>query len=285
MLVCQAVTDTTVILLPGEGTRMEDASVTVSTEGDVATVTLNRPAARNALSKETAETLTAQFESLVESDARCVVLEGAGPAFCAGGDIDAMLEGVTGDQPPAKRVELVVSALHEAIRTVHSFPLPVVAKIDGPAFGAGAGLALACDLQVASTDGQIGFGFRRVGLASDSGVSYFLPRIVGPNKAKELLFTGELLDARSAAELGLFTRVFDAETFESEVSALVADIASGPTVALGHAKRLVNRSLDSSLEQALENEATAQGVAFTTEDHEEGASAFVEKRDPEFQGQ
>lgn len=284
MLVCQAVTDTTVILLPGEGTRMEDASVTVSTEGDVATVTLNRPAARNALSKETAETLTAQFESLVESDARCVVLEGAGPAFCAGGDIDAMLEGVTGDQPPAKRVELVVSALHEAIRTVHSCPLPVVAKIDGPAFGAGAGLALACDLQVASTDGQIGFGFRRVGLASDSGVSYFLPRIVGPNKAKELLFTGELLDARSAAELGLFTRVFDAETFESEVSALVADIASGPTVALGHAKRLVNRSLDSSLEQALENEATAQGVAFTTEDHEEGATAFVEKRDPEFQG-
>ncbi|MDT3435287.1 enoyl-CoA hydratase-related protein [Haloarcula sp. 1CSR25-25] len=284
MLVCQAVTDTTVILLPGEGTRMEDASVTVSTEGDVATVTLNRPAARNALSKGTAETLTAQFESLVESDARCVVLEGAGPAFCAGGDIDAMLEGVTGDQPPAKRVELVVSALHEAIRTVHSCPLPVVAKIDGPAFGAGAGLALACDLQVASTDGQIGFGFRRVGLASDSGVSYFLPRIVGPNKAKELLFTGELLDARSAAELGLFTRVFDAETFESEVSALVADIASGPTVALGHAKRLVNRSLDSSLEQALENEATAQGVAFTTEDHEEGATAFVEKRDPEFQG-
>jgi len=284
MLVCQAVTDTTVILLPGEGTRMEDASVTVSTEGDVATVTLNRPAARNALSKETAETLTAQFESLVESDARCVVLEGAGPAFCAGGDIDAMLEGVNDDQPPAERVEVVVSALHEAIRTVHSCPLPVVAKIDGPAFGAGAGLALACDLQVASTDGQIGFGFRRVGLASDSGVSYFLPRIVGPNKAKELLFTGELLDADSAAELGLFTRVFDAEAFESEVSALVDDIASGPTVALGHAKRLVNRSLDSSLEQALENEATAQGVAFTTADHEEGATAFVEKRDPEFQG-
>lgn len=285
MLVRQAVTDTTVIFPPGESPPMEDATVTVSIEGAVATVTLNRPAARNALSKATAEALTDRFESVADSEARCVVLEGAGPAFCAGGDIDAMLEGVDDDQPPAERVEVVVSALHEAIRTVHSCPLPVVARLDGPAFGAGAGLALACDLQVASTDAKIGFGFRQVGLACDSGVSYFLPRIVGPNKAKELLFTGDLLDAETAHELGLFTQVFDAETFESEASALVDDIASGPTVALGHAKRLVNRSLDSSLEQALENEATAQGVAFTTDDHEEGATAFVEKRDPEFRGQ
>jgi enoyl-CoA hydratase/carnithine racemase len=285
MLVWRVVTDTTVIFQPGERTRMEDATVTVSTEGEVATVTLNRPEARNALSKATAEALIDRFESAADSDARCVVLEGAGPAFCAGGDINAMLEGVNDDQPPAERVELVVSSLHEAIRTVHSCPLPVVAKIDGPAFGAGAGLALACDLQVASTDAEIGFGFRQVGLASDSGVSYFLPRIVGPNKAKELLFTGELLDAETARELGLFTQVFDAATFESEVSDLVDNIAAGPTVALGHAKRLVNRSLDSSLEQALESEATAQGVAFTTDDHVEGTTAFVEKRDPDFRGQ
>ncbi|WP_336339069.1 enoyl-CoA hydratase/isomerase family protein [Haloarcula brevis] len=285
MLVWQAVTDTTVISPPGERTRMDDTTVTASTDGAVATVTLNRPDARNALSKATAEALTDRFESVADGDARCVVLEGAGPAFCAGGDINAMLEGVDGDQPPAERVEQVVSSLHEAIRTVHSCPLPVVAEIDGPAFGAGAGLALACDLQVASTDAQIGFGFRRVGLASDSGVSYFLPRIVGPNKAKELLFTGELLDAEAAHELGLFTQVFDAESFDSAASALVEDIASGPTVALGHAKRLVDRSLDSSLEQALENEATAQGLVFTTDDHEEGATAFVENREPEFRGQ
>ncbi len=285
MLVWQALTDTTVIFPPVESHHMEDATVTLSVDDGIATVTLNQPESRNALSAELAEALTAQFESVTDSDARCVVLEGAGPAFCAGGDINAMLQGVKHDRPPAAQVELVVSSLHEAIRTVHSCPLPVVAKIDGPAFGAGAGLALACDIQVASTAGQIGFGFRQVGLASDSGVSYFLPRIVGPNKAKELLFTGELLDAEAAGKLGLFTRVFDAETFESEFSELVTDIAAGPTVALGHAKRLVNRSLDSSLEQALENEATAQGVAFTTDDHEEGATAFIEKRDPEFTGQ
>jgi len=285
MLVCQALTDTTVILPPVKCPHMEDATVTQSVDDGIATITLNQPESRNALSAELADALTATFESVTDSDARCVVLEGAGPAFCAGGDINAMLQGVKHDRSPATQVELVVSSLHEAIRTVHSCPLPIVAKIDGPAFGAGAGLALACDTQVASTDAQIGFGFRQVGLASDSGVSYFLPRIVGPNKAKELLFTGELLDASAAEELGLFTRVFDTETFESAFSELVTDIAAGPTVALSHAKRLVNRSLDSSLEQALENEATAQGLAFTTDDHEEGTTAFVEKRDPEFTGQ
>lgn len=277
-------TVTTVISMPGMHTAMGDEPVTLSVTADVATVTLNRPDTRNALSKAMAEALTDRFETIAKSDARCVVLDGTGPAFCAGGDIEAMLDGISGDQPPAERIEQIVSALHSAIKAVHTCHLPVVAKIDGPAFGAGAGLALACDVQLASSDAEIGFGFRRVGLAIDSGVSYFLPRLVGPNKAKELVFTGDLLDADTAHELGLVTRVFESDSFDEEVSNVVETIAEGPTVALSQAKQLLDRSMDVTLEQALENEATAQGLAFTTRDHREGATAFAERREPEFEG-
>lgn len=277
-------TVTTVISMPSMHIAMGDEPVTLSVTADVATVTLNRPDTRNALSKAMAEALTDRFETIAESDARCVVLDGTGPAFCAGGDIEAMLDGITGDQPPAERIEQIVSALHSAIKAVHTCHLPVVAKIDGPAFGAGAGLALACDVQLASSDAEIGFGFRRVGLAIDSGVSYFLPRLVGPNKAKELVFTGDLLDADTAHELGLVTRVFESDSFDEEVSNVVETIAEGPTVALSQAKQLLDRSMDVTLEQALENEATAQGLAFTTRDHREGATAFAERREPEFEG-
>ncbi|MFC7019085.1 MULTISPECIES: enoyl-CoA hydratase/isomerase family protein [Haloarcula] len=250
----------------------------------VATVTLNRPDLRNALDVDTARTLVGRFETIADSDARCVVLEGAGEAFCAGGDIGAMVEGVATDVPPADRVEHAARAINDAVAAVYDCRLPVVAKLDGAAFGAGAGLALACDVQLASPDAALGFGFRRVGLAVDSGISYFLPRLVGPNKAKELVFTGETVGADEALELGLVTRVFDDGTFASEVTAMVETIASGPTVALTQSKRLVDRGVESSFEQALDREATAQGVAFTTRDHDEGARAFMEQRDPEFEG-
>ncbi len=263
---------------------MSADDVVLDITGDVATVTLNRPDVRNALAVDTARELTDRFETIADSDARCVVVEGAGPAFCAGGDIGAMIEGVAEDQPPADRAELVVSAINAAVESVYDCRLPVVAKIDGPTFGAGAGLALACDLQLASPEAKIGFGFRQVGLAIDSGVSYSLPRVVGPNKAKELVFTGELLDADAARELGIFTRLFEEGSFEEGVENLVTTIAEGPTVALTQAKRLLDRGSEGTFEQALDREATAQGLAFTTDDHEEGATAFMEQRDPEFEG-
>jgi len=262
---------------------MTDDAVRLTVEDGVATVTLDRPEERNALAGPTAERLTDRFDTIADSDARCVVVRGSGSAFCAGGDVGAMVDGVARDVPASDRMAFV-SALHDAIEAVHDCRLPVVAAIDGPAFGAGAGLALACDIQLASTDAKIGFGFRRVGLAVDSGVSYHLPRIVGPNKAKELVFTGELLDADTARELGVFTRLFDTDEFESGVENIVGTIADGPTVALGQAKRLIDRGAASTFEEALDREAAAQGVAFTTADHEEGATAFIEHRSPEFDG-
>lgn len=262
---------------------MTDDAVLLTVEDGVATVTLNRPDERNALAEPTAARLVERFETVADSDARCVVVRGAGSAFCAGGDVGAMVDGVERDVPVAQRVALV-SAIHDAIEAVHDCPLPVVAAIDGAAFGAGAGLALACDIQLASPDAKIGFGFRRVGLAVDSGVSYHLPRIVGPNKAKELVFTGELLDADAARELGIFTRLFETDAFEDGVANLVATIAEGPTVALTEAKGLIDRGGASTFEEALDREAAAQGLAFTTDDHAEGTTAFMAQRPPEFEG-
>lgn len=263
---------------------MPDDAVHLDIDDGVATVTLDRRAVRNALTAPMATQLRERFGRLAESDARCVVLTGAGSAFCAGGDIGAMVNGVESDLPAVERMESFVTALQDAIEAVHDCRLPVVAKVDGPVLGAGSGLALACDVQLASPDAKIGFGFRQVGLAVDSGVSYFLPRLVGPNKAKELVFTGEVIDADTARELGIFTRLFERDAFEAGVANIVSTIADGPTVALTQAKRAIDRGTESTFEAALEREATMQGVVFTTDDHVEGTTAFIEQREPEFEG-
>lgn len=262
---------------------MSKQEVLVDIEDEVARITLNRPDARNALSAPAADELVAAIDTAEDSSARCVVLQSNGNAFCAGGDVHAMIESIEQDVSPAERVELVVGAVNRSIRRVYECRLPTVAKIDGPAFGAGAGLAIACDLQLASPAAKISFGFRRVGLSIDSGVSHILPRLVGLNTAKELVFTGELIDADRARELGLFTRVFEADSFEAGVDNMVETIAAGPTVALSASKRLLNHQ-SNSFDAATSREANAQGVAFGTADHEEGAQAFVEGREPAFEG-
>jgi enoyl-CoA hydratase/carnithine racemase len=170
------------------------------------------------------------------------------------------------------------------MQRVDEFPLYTVAKIDGPAVGAGAALSLACDIQVASERSVVGFVFRNVGLAIDNGASHFLPRVVGENVAKELAATGELVDAERAEELGLLNHVYPVESFEDEADALVKEIATGPTVALRHTKRLIDRGADADLADALADEAIAQAAVMETDDHREGVEAFLEKRDPEFEG-
>jgi enoyl-CoA hydratase/carnithine racemase len=276
--------DSRVIVARTDVGGMTDDAVLLTVADGVATVTLDRPDERNALAEPTAARLVERFDAIADSDARCVVLRGTGSAFCAGGDVAAMVNGVDSDLSATERMG-AVEAVNDAVAAVHDCRLPVVAAIDGPAFGAGAGLALACDLQLASPDAKIGFGSRRLGLPLDGGVSYFLPRVVGPNKAKELVFTGELLDADRARELGIFTRLFERDSFEEGVENLVETIASGPTVALSEAKRLIDRGMAATFEEALEREAAAQGLAVTTDDHAEGTAAFVEQREPDFSGQ
>lgn len=250
----------------------------------VATVTLDKPEVRNALTEDVSAGIIDAFDEIADSDARCVVVEGAGDAFCAGGDVNAMLELMTGDVPLHEAVEIIIDQTSRAVRRVAECPLPTVSKVDGPAFGAGGNLAIATDVQLASEDARVSFGFRQVGLAVDSGTSYLLPRIVGENVAKELVFTGERVEADRAAKLGLFNHVYPADEFDERVEEFVRPIADGPTVALTTSKRLLDQGLDASLDRAVKNEATAQSAVFETRDHEEGVRAFMEKRRPEFEG-
>jgi len=252
---------------------------------DRATVTLDNPGVRNAITEDVARGIMDAFETIADSDARCVLVQSSEGAFSAGGDIDAMVEGVAGDIAPAEVTERIVDETAGAVAAVRNCRVPTVAKLDGPAFGAGAALAIACDVLLASEDAGISFGFRQVGLAVDSGVSYMLPRLVGENTAKELVYTGELIDAGRAAEIGIFNRVCSEAELDGQVEAFLDRVETGPTVALSASKRLLQQGLSSSFQQAVENEAAAQATAFTTADHEEGATAFIEEREPDFRGE
>jgi enoyl-CoA hydratase/carnithine racemase len=263
-------------------TAASDA-VTLETHEGIATITLNRPDVRNALTSEVSAGILDALETIEGSDARCVVLQGAGDAFCAGGDVNAMTERVGEDMDLAETVRGMNQTTGRTIARVAKFYLPTVAKIDGPAFGAGANLAIACDIQLASASARISFGFRQVGLAVDSGTSYLLPRIVGTNTAKELVFTGELVDAERAEELGLFNHVY-ADAFDERAEEFVEEIATGPTVALRNSKRLLEKGFETTLDAAIADEASAQAAVFETRDHREGVAAFSEKRDPDFEG-
>ncbi|GGL48376.1 enoyl-CoA hydratase/isomerase family protein [Halocalculus aciditolerans] len=264
---------------------MSETPVVLDVDAGVATLTLNRPDARNPLTTELSAALRDHLDDLTErDDVRCVVLRGAGPAFSAGGDIKAMRERLDGDGSLDDAVHRLERTTNETIASLVTCPYPTVALVDGPAVGAGANLAIACDVQLGSESASVGFVFRQVGLSVDAGTSYLLPRIVGENVAKELVYTGEILDADRALDLGLLNHVYPDDDFEDEAAAFVERVADGPTVAFRHAKRLIREGLDKSLQSAMTDEATAQGLVFETDDHREGVEAFLEQRDPDFDG-
>jgi len=262
--------------------------VTLTVEDDVARVTLAHPELRNALTADLAEELVAAMERAADSDARCVVLAAEGSTFCAGGDVNAMVEGVEqGESGEWDREDAraAIERTASAVTAVARCELPTVAALQGSAYGAGAALAIACDVVVASETATISFAFRRLGLAVDSGTSSLLPRIVGESTAKELVFTGETVKAERAADLGLFNRVVAEDSFEAELDAFVEQVVSGPTAALSASKRLLEAGHRRSLAEAVDAETEAQLGALETADHAEGVRAFVEGRDPEFRGE
>lgn len=252
---------------------------------ETATVTLNNPDVRNALSVEMAEAIQDAVTEAEKREARCLVVQGSEGVFCAGGDISAMLEAVSEDTDVEQRVEGFALPINRAVQAVAECSMPTVAKVDGAAFGAGGALAIACDVVFASERAKIGFGFRQVGICVDSGTSHLLPRIVGENVAKELVYTGELLDADRANELGLFNRVFDGDAFEQRTQELIERIATGPTVALRESKRLLEAGLTQSIDEAIDDEAEGLRRTLASKDHAEGARAFADQRDPEFEGE
>ena len=260
----------------------------------VATLTMNRPAARNAMS---AEMMSAMSEALprlaADNKVRCVVLTGAGGAFCAGGDVKgfASQAGGEGDQDTAQPrgfdLEGRAHGLRQGMelsRILHEMPKPTLAAIPGPAAGAGFALALACDLRVALDTAKLTTAFSKVGLSGDYGGSFFLPYLVGQAMARELYFTARVVSGAEAAQIGLVNRVAGADEYESVVAEMAAELASLPTVAVGYMKKNLNSAYGGSLSDTFDREALHMTRCFMTDDHKGAALAFVEKRAPEFQG-
>jgi 2-(1,2-epoxy-1,2-dihydrophenyl)acetyl-CoA isomerase len=211
---------------------------------------------------------------------RSVLLTGEGRAFSAGGDIMQM----DPDRGPEVTRKRMAYLLEEVVMPLAQLDKPVVAAVNGHAHGLGLSVALACDIVYAAQSAVMSFAFTKVGLAPDGGASYFLPRAVGLNVAKELMLTARRLSADEAQDLGLVNRVFADEDLVGEATELARKLAAGPPIAMGVTKRLLNSSLLRSLEGVAEAEAYGQALAMSSEDHREGINAFREKRDPKFTG-
>ena len=247
----------------------------------VATITLNRPETMNAFGGDMRENLYHRLrEAEADANVRCVVVTGAGKAFCAGGDIANMAElQAQGDVSPIRQRMLTGG---EVVKFIHGMSRPVVAAVNGAAAGAGLNLALACDFRYASASAKFAQSFVKIGLVPDWAGHYLLPRLVGTARAMEMMMTGERIDATEALRIGLVNRVFDDDQFQSEVTSRVRSLAAGPPEALALIKQGVQRGATSSLPETLAFELQAQSALFLSADAREGMRAFLEKRAPRF---
>src|ERR1700724_917075 len=252
-------------------------------EDGIATLTFNRPERMNALSTPIMEGLPPGLPRLAARPAiRVIVLPGGGRAFCAGGDVKSMAEG--GEQRSAAEATARLRSRMEVSRILHELPKPTIAMVNGPAAGAGLAFALACDLRIAGTSTRLVTAFVRVGFSGDFGGSFFLTRLVGTAKARELYFTGRPVDAQEALSLGLVNRVVPDDQLADATMELARSLAQGPQIALSLMKRNMNRAESAGLAELLDTEAANMVLSARTEDHREAAKAFVEKRAPIFTG-
>jgi enoyl-CoA hydratase len=259
---------------------MDSKYILYEKKDGVATITLNRPEALNAFSKEVIEELLKAIESARnDEETRVLVLTGAGEkAFSAGADIKSMV-GMT----PLKAREL--SHMGEKLCiTLENLDKPVIAAINGYALGGGLEVSMSCDLRIASETARMGQTEINIGLIPGWGGTQRLTRLIGPTKAKELVFTGKIIDAKTAEQLGILNMVVPPDKFRETVQQFAADLATKAPVAIKVAKALIHRGADMSLESALELERNGFGMVASTEDLKEGVSAFTAKRKPEFKG-
>lgn len=252
----------------------------------VAVLTMNRPERRNALSGDMLDAMGRVLADVeVDDEVGCVVLTGAGGAFCAGGDVKNMASGGGGSVPFDVRVHRQRLSHRATSGRLWEMPKPTIAAIPGPAAGAGLSLALACDLRYAVSGAVLTTAFARVGFAGDYGGTWFLTRLVGPAKAKELYYFSDRIDAEQARVLGIVNDVLGADGFEAEVLSRAKRLAAGPRVAYRYMKENLERAVHGELGECLDMEAAHHLRTGLTEDHREAAKAFVEKRDPVFRGQ
>lgn len=257
--------------------------ILISETDCILTITLNRPDKLNAFVGHMRRDLAEALEHAgSDRSVRVVVITGAGRAFCAGGDIGFMAELM--QRRDAEEFARILGAGRRVITAIRQMAKPVIASINGPASGAGCNLAFACDLRVASNTATFSQSFARVGLHPDWGGTYFLPRLVTPNKACEMFFLGEAIDAAEAARLGIVNQVVAPEELEGATLQLAERLRAAPPIALAAAKHAVYMSEAAELEEMLRYETEAQLRCFESDDGHEGVQAFLEKREPKFTG-
>ncbi|GHF57952.1 2-(1,2-epoxy-1,2-dihydrophenyl)acetyl-CoA isomerase [Streptomyces mashuensis] len=266
--------------------RPTDSWILHATDNGVAWITLNRPRVLNALAPDQRDSLISLFSRASADHAvRAVVLTGAGKGFCAGADLrTAPASQAVAARPPGEVARLIKLGAQRLISAVLDCEKPVIAAVNGVAAGLGAHLAWACDLVLAAESARFTEVFVRRGLVPDGGGTYLLPRLVGPRRAKELMFFGDALGAAEAERFGLVNRVVPDEELPTAARAWAQRLANGPTQALSLTKQLVNASLDVGRAPAFAAEAAAQEINAATADAAEGIAAFVERRPPEFRG-
>jgi 2-(1,2-epoxy-1,2-dihydrophenyl)acetyl-CoA isomerase len=271
--------------------RTLDEQVLHRLEDGVSWITLNRPEVHNAITPDQRNRVIAHLQAASEDlDVRCVVLTATGRGFCTGAD----LRGARGpararpadapDRSPGDVARVLREGAQRLIAAILDCEKPVIAAVNGTAAGIGAHLAFACDLVLAAESARFIEVFVRRGLVPDGGGAYLLPRLIGVQKSKELLFFGDTLSADDAAAVGLVNRVVDDDELEATAAAWAGRLAEAPTRAVGFTKWLVNRSLDSDRATAFAEEALAQDLNMGTHDAQEGVAAFMERRDPDYRG-
>lgn len=256
-----------------------------SLDGGILVLTMNRPERRNALSRPMLAAMTDQLASAeTDREVRVIVLTGAGGAFCAGGDVKAMAEGRDGDTSITDRITGQRLSQRATAGRLFQMGKPTLAALPGPAAGAGLGLALACDMRVMASETLMTTAFAKVGFPGDYGVAFFLTKLVGTAKARELMFLSDKVPAAEAERIGLVNRVVPASDVIGDAMALARRLADGPPIAYRYMKENLNRALSGELGDYLDVETTHQQQVGQSEDHKEGARAFVEKRAPVFKG-
>lgn len=268
-----------------KGEKMKESAILMEVlEGRIARITLNRPASFNAYNLEMARQLQDRLERCARDERiEVLVLTGSGKAFCSGGDLREMQSFLDkGKDSICALFQELTRYLHVSIVEMRRMAKPIVAAVNGPAAGAGFSLAMACDMVIASREASFVQAYTRIGLTPDGGSSFFLPRLIGPARAAELMFLNRVITAQEALELGLVSRVVEPEALEEESVKIARELAQGPMRAFGILKRLLKSSLENGLEGQLEEERRGILEASMTQEFREGLRAFLDKRPPRF---
>lgn len=260
---------------------MSSNLIEVKIENNVAWISLNRPEVFNSFNREMALQLQKTLDDCAtNSNVRALVIIGSGKAFCAGQD----LKEVTDPELNPGFRKILEEHYNPIIQKIRTIEKPIIAAVNGVAAGAGANIALACDIVVATEQASFIQAFSKIGLVPDSAGTFFLPRLIGFQKASALMMLGDKVSAPEALKIGMIYKIFPIALFEEEVKTLAENLAQMPTKAIGLTKRLLNQSMSNNLEQQLQLESDLQIEASSSYDYNEGVTAFVEKRKPEFKG-